>query len=117
MKLCTLMKLILQVLKRPTPTGNMINPYQNLNKYSNNFEVEQIYLHLNKSGASVTISSPNIASSVINTGEEEEGLGRWLYVTYGGKNKKRVTIISAYRTLLQTTTKAYLRHIHNNGIF
>ena len=49
-----------------------------------------------KLGGSVTISTPNIASSVINTGEDEEGLGRWSYVTYGGKNKKRPTITSAY---------------------
>ena len=70
-----------------------------------------------KSGESVTIFTPNIVSSVISTGEDEEGLGCLLYITYGCKNKKRVTIISAYRTLFQTTTKAYLRHIHNNGIF
>ena len=50
-----------------------------------------------KPGGSVIISTPNIASTIINTGEDKEGLGRWSYVTYGGKNQKRVTIISAYR--------------------
>ena len=57
---------------------------------------ESIY----KPDGSVTISIPNIAASIINTGEDEEGLGRWSYVTYEGKNKKRVTIISAYRTYI-----------------
>ena len=49
-----------------------------------------------KPGGSITISTQNIASTIINTGEDEEGLERWSYVTYGGKNQKRVTIISAY---------------------
>ena len=47
---------------------------------------------------SVTIFTLNIVSTIINTGEDEEGLGRWSYMTYGCKNQKRITIISVYRT-------------------
>ena len=46
---------------------------------------------------SVTIFTLNIVSTIINTGEDEEGLERWSYMTYGGKNQMRVTIISAFR--------------------
>ena len=51
-----------------------------------------------KPGGTVTITTSNIASTVVDSGEDKEGLGRWSYVTYGGKNKTKVTIVSAYRT-------------------
>ena len=51
-----------------------------------------------KPGGTVTISTSNIASSVVDSGEDKEGLGRWSFVTYGGKNNKKVTLVSAYRT-------------------
>ena len=52
---------------------------------------------LYKPGGLVRISTLNISSTIINTGEDEEGLERWSYMTYGGKNQMRVTIISAFR--------------------
>ena len=43
-----------------------------------------------KPGGTVTLTKPNIASSVVDTGEDKECLGRCSYVTYGGKNKKKL---------------------------
>ena len=48
-------------------------------------------------GGSVIIYTSNIASTIIKLGEDEEELGCWSYVTYGGRNQTKVTIISTYR--------------------
>ena len=65
---------------------------------------------INKPCGSVTISTPNIASSVINTGEYKEGLERWSCVTYGGKKKEEsynnISISNLY-------SKRQPRHIHD----
>ena len=44
------------------------------------------------------VSSQMFLSRVISSGEDEEGYGRLLYTTHGGKDKTRLTIITAYRT-------------------
>ena len=48
-------------------------------------------------GGSVIFSTANIASTIIKSGEVEEGLGRWSYVTYRGRNQTKITLILVYR--------------------
>ena len=43
-------------------------------------------------------SSPNFPSRVISSGKDEEDYDRWFYTTYDGKDKTRLTIITAYRS-------------------
>ena len=41
------------------------------------------------------LSSPKFTSREISSGEDEEDYGRWSYTTYSGKDKTRLTIITA----------------------
>ena len=55
------------------------------------------YKSIYKAGESVIISTSNIASTIIKSGEDEGILGHWLYITYSGKNQTKVTTILVYR--------------------
>ena len=53
---------------------------------------------VHKSGGTGIIIREPMKSSITNESEDSFNMGRWLYSTIRGKNKKRVTVITAYQT-------------------
>ena len=54
------------------------------------------WTNIYKSDGSLMIFTTNLSSRIIHSGEDSEGIGGWSYVTYGGNNKLKVSIMSAY---------------------
>jgi hypothetical protein len=50
-----------------------------------------------KPGGTVTAALDNWSHRVVDSGSDATGFGRWSYITYGGKEGKRLTYISIYR--------------------
>ena len=41
------------------------------------------------------LSIPSLVSRIVTSGEDEEDHDQWPYTTYGSRNKKRLTILTA----------------------
>ena len=48
-------------------------------------------------GGTAIISTNKISPRITDSGGDPQGMGRWSYITLNGRNKKKLTIISAYR--------------------
>ena len=48
-------------------------------------------------GGTAIISTNKISPRITDSGVDPQGMGRWSYITINGRNKKKLTIISAYR--------------------
>ena len=60
---------------------------------------------VHKPGGVSILSTPLISPRIIKEQQDPTGMGRWTSITINGRNKTKVTIISAYRVCL-TTIKA-----------
>jgi hypothetical protein len=55
-----------------------------------------------KPGGTVCGALVQMVHIVVNSGRDDTGCGRWLYITYAVKEGKKVAIVSAYRVCKQT---------------
>ena len=54
-----------------------------------------------KPGGTGMIMDGKWASRIIEKGEDPQKMGRWSYVILGGRNKKAVMFVTAYRVVIQ----------------
>ena len=60
--------------------------------------IENKVTTLYQPGRTAIISTNKISLRITDSGVDSQGMGRWSYITINGRNKKKLTIISAYRT-------------------
>ena len=59
--------------------------------------IENKVTTLYQPGGTSIISTNKISPRIIDSGVDPQWIGRWSYITINGRNKKKLTIISAYR--------------------
>ena len=57
---------------------------------------------VDKPGGTVTIIIIDTIPRITNSGEDNDLMGRWLYISIGGKKNHQVTIINTYRPCKQS---------------
>jgi hypothetical protein len=54
-----------------------------------------------KPGGTVSSALGKMVHRVVKTGRNDTGCGRWLYITFNGKENKHITVINTYRACSQ----------------
>ena len=63
-------------------------------------------------GGVVILSTPLISPRIMKEQQDPSGMGRWTSITINGRNKTKVTIISAYHVCLTT-----MKNVEPNTVF